>query len=38
VMVSDACTEVLVRTVVALLCVLFVVSEENHARLIQVAM
>lgn len=38
VMVSDACVEIMVRAVVALLCVLFVVSEENHTRLIYVAM
>jgi hypothetical protein len=36
-MVSYACVEILPRAVVVLLCVLFVVFEENHARLIQVA-
>ena len=37
-MVSGDCLEILTRADAALLCVLFVVSEEDHARLIQVVM
>jgi hypothetical protein len=35
-MICGECVEILTRAVATLLCVLFVVSEENHARLIQV--
>jgi len=38
VMICGECVEIFTRAVVTSLCVLFAVSEESHARLIQVAM